>query len=53
MILRRVLRAVVFVCVLSTSSSTGNLPLVINTWTFLNATIAGETILERTIVMCT
>ena len=33
--------AVVFVCLLTTTSSAGNLPLVINTWTFLNATRAG------------
>jgi len=36
------LQIIVFVCVLSTSSSTGNLPLIINTWTFINATAAGE-----------
>ena len=37
-----IIRAVVYVCILSTGSSTGSLPLVINTWTFLNATVSGE-----------
>ena len=36
------LQAIIFVCVLSTSSSTENLPLIINTWTFINATAAGK-----------